>query len=151
MATGSGLPSVRCIFVQDVLRFRLLRPVRAITSSYAGYCLPRATRIQHEEVESWRRSGGGACRVKRSNVTAAHRRCGARAGLSSRGDARLWNESACQLIAMSRRKRCARINRAASLIRDSTTFSEVLPRPSAARSQVRQIQASPAMKRCRPA
>jgi hypothetical protein len=42
-----------------------------------------------------------------------------------------------------------RINRGASFIRNSTASSGVLPRPSAAKSQVQQIQASAAMTRCR--
>src|SRR6266705_1294483 len=42
-----------------------------------------------------------------------------------------------------------RINRGASFIRDSTASSGVLPQPSAAKSQVQQILASPAMTRCR--
>jgi hypothetical protein len=42
-----------------------------------------------------------------------------------------------------------RINRGASFIRNSITSTGVLPRPSAAKSQVRQIRASPAMTRCR--
>ena len=42
-----------------------------------------------------------------------------------------------------------RINRGASFIRNSRASSGVLPRPSAAKSQVQQIQASPAMTRCR--
>src|SRR5216683_431450 len=44
-----------------------------------------------------------------------------------------------------------RINRGAFFIRDSITSSGVLPRPSVAKSQVRQIQASPAMTQCRSA
>jgi hypothetical protein len=42
-----------------------------------------------------------------------------------------------------------RINRGASFIRNSTAPSGVSPRPSAAKSQVQQIQTSPAMTRCR--
>src|SRR6266850_547234 len=54
-------------------------------------------------------------------------------------------------MSRANRQPLKRINRGASFIRNSITSYGVLPRPSAAKSQVQQIQATPAMTRCRSA
>src|SRR5260370_2563985 len=54
-------------------------------------------------------------------------------------------------MSRANRRPLKRINRGASFIRNSITSYGVLPRPNAAKSQVQQIQASPAITRCRSA
>src|ERR1700686_3877088 len=55
----------------------------------------------------------------------------------------------CGRKSRANRQPLKRINRGASFIHNSIASSGVSPRPSAAKSQVQQIQASPAMTRCR--
>src|ERR1035437_9025942 len=55
----------------------------------------------------------------------------------------------CGRKSRANRQPLKRINREASFIHNSIASSGVSPRPSAAKSQVQQIRASPAMTRCR--
>ena len=55
----------------------------------------------------------------------------------------------CGRKSRANRQPLKRINRGASFMHNSIASSEVSPRPGAAKSQVQQIQASPAMTRCR--
>ena len=55
----------------------------------------------------------------------------------------------CGRKSRANRQPSKRINRGASFIHNSIASSGVSPRPSAAKSQVQQIRASPAMTRCR--
>src|SRR5712692_1526288 len=55
----------------------------------------------------------------------------------------------CGRMSRANRQPLKRINRAAAFIHNSTASSGGSPRPIAAKSQVQQIQASPAMTRCR--